>query len=206
MSTVVRVKICGITRPEDAELAATLGADMIGLNFWAGSKRVVSIAQAREIAGSVPSAIWKVGVFVDASRAEIADAVEAVGLDTIQLHGDEPDALLAGWDCRVIRAVRLRSSDDSRARRALALADFVLCEGAAGGGYGGAGETFAWEWAGALPRDRLIVAGGLRPENVAAAVRRLRPFAVDAASGVERAAGIKDRNRMAELIENAKAA
>lgn len=202
----VRVKICGITLPEDAEQAAALGADMIGLNFWAGSKRAVAVARAREIGRRVPAAVWKVGVFVNAPRAEIERTVDAVGLDAIQFHGDEPDELLRGWGCRVIRAVRLVSADDVVARHAAELADFVLCEGAAGGGYGGAGETFPWEWASALPREQLIVAGGLRPENVADAVRRLRPFAVDAASGVEREPGVKDPQRMAELIENAKAA
>jgi phosphoribosylanthranilate isomerase len=202
----VRVKICGVTRADDAERATALGADMIGLNFWAGSKRAVDVSTAEAIASRVPAGVWKVGVFVDAPREEIERIAEAVGLDAIQLHGDEPDELLAGWPRPVIRAVRLRSPDDAAARRASEIADYVLCEGAAGGGYGGAGETFPWDWAGALPRERLIVAGGLGPENVAAAVRRLRPFAVDVASGVERAAGIKDPKRMAELIENAKAA
>jgi phosphoribosylanthranilate isomerase len=202
----VRVKICGVTSCEDARAAASAGADMIGLNFWAGSKRVVDLATAREIVGVLPAEVWKVGVFVNALRPEIESVVEAVGLDVIQLHGDEPEELLFGWTRPVIRVVRLRSSEDPAARRASDAAAFVLCEGGAGGGYGGAGETFPWEWASELPRERLIVAGGLNPQNVAAAVRRLRPFAVDVASGVERATRVKDPRLMAELIENAKAA
>jgi phosphoribosylanthranilate isomerase len=202
----VRVKICGVTSAADAREAAALGADMIGFNFWPGSKRAVAVADARLFAASLPAAVWRVGVFVNASRDEIARTVAEVGLDAIQLHGDEPDDLLRGWPCRVIRVVRLSSADDSAARRASEIADYVLCEGRAGGGYGGAGETFPWEWAGELPRERLIVAGGLHPGNVAEAVRRLQPFAVDVASGVERSAGVKDVRRMAELIENAKAA
>ena len=202
----VRVKICGVTSPEDARAAAVAGADMVGLNFWSGSKRVVDVTTARRIAAELPAAVWKVGVFVNATRDEIARIAGEVGLDAIQLHGDEPDELLSGWHIPVIRAVRLRSPDDEQARRACAAASFVLCEGGAGGGYGGAGETFPWEWASALPHERLIVAGGLNPRNVAAAVRRLRPYAVDAASGVERSARVKDPRLMAELIENAKAA
>ena len=202
----VRVKICGVTNAADARDAAALGADMIGFNFWPGSKRVVGVAEAKAAAASLPPEVWRVGVFVNAPRAEIERAVESVGLDAIQLHGDEPDELLRGWSCRVIRVVRLSSADDAAARRASELADFVLCEGSAAGGYGGGGETFPWEWASELPRDRLIVAGGLHPGNVADAVRRLRPFAVDAASGVEREARVKDAKRMAELIQNAKAA
>lgn len=202
----VRVKICGVTSAADARAAAALGADMIGFNFWPGSKRAVAAADARAFAADLPKAVWRVGVFVNASREDIERTVAEVGLDTIQLHGDEPDELLHGWPCRVIRAVRLSSADDSAARHASEAADYVLCEGRAGGGYGGAGETFPWEWASRLPRDRLIVSGGLHAGNVAEAVRRLQPFAVDVASGVERSAGVKDAKRMAELIENAKAA
>jgi phosphoribosylanthranilate isomerase len=202
----VRVKICGVTSAADARDAAALGADMIGFNFWPGSKRAVGIDDAKVLAASLPGEVWRVGVFVNASRDEIERAVGSVGLDAIQLHGDEPDELLRGWSCRVIRAVRLSSADDEAARRAGELADYVLCEGRAGGGYGGAGESFPWEWASELPRERLIVSGGLHPGNVADAVRRLRPFAVDVASGVERVAGRKDAQRMAELIQNAKAA
>jgi phosphoribosylanthranilate isomerase len=202
----VRVKICGVTSREDARAAAAAGADMIGLNFWSGSKRFVGVATAREIAAVLPAEVWKVGVFVNASREEIESAVESVGLDAIQLHGDEPEEMLLGWRRPVIRAIRLRSSADEAVRRVSDAAAFVLCEGGAGGGYGGGGETFPWEWASELPRERLIVAGGLNPENVAAAVRRLRPFAVDAASGVEREARVKDPRRMAEFIDNAKAA
>jgi phosphoribosylanthranilate isomerase len=202
----VRVKICGVTRPEDALAAAEAGADMIGLNFWSGSRRHVTHETARAIVEAIPESIWRVGVFVNANREEIEDLREALALSAIQLHGDEPSAMLAGWPCPVIRAVRLRAPAD--ADRALGEGEpaYYLCEGGAGGGYGGAGETFAWDWAKPFPQERLIVSGGLVPENVATAVRKLRPFAVDVASGVESAPGIKDRARMRELIDNAKAA
>lgn len=202
----VRVKICGVTSGTDARAAAAAGADMIGINFWSGSKRFVDVATAQDIARTLPAEVWKVGVFVNATREEIESIVADVGLDAIQLHGDEPEDLLLGWERPVIRAVRLRSAVDEAVRRMSDAAAYVLCEGGAGGGYGGGGETFPWEWASELPRERLIVAGGLNPQNVAAAVRRLRPFAVDVASGVERSARVKDPRLMAELIENAKAA
>lgn len=201
----VRVKICGVTRAEDARRAAELGADMIGLNFAAVSPRRVGLAEARAIVEALPRGVWRVGVFVDARREEI-DALRAeLELDAIQLHGDEPEELNRGWPCRVIRAFRLRSPADA-ARALESRADLLLCEGAAGGGYGGAGEAFPWRWARGLPRERLIVAGGLTSGNVAEAVRTLRPFAVDVASGVELRPGVKDEARMAELIENAKTA
>lgn len=202
----VRVKICGVTRPEDARAAASLGADMIGLNFWPESRRFVDAAAARAVAAAVPESVWRVGVFVNASRAEIEELRDAVGLTAVQLHGDEPPELVDGWPCPVIRALRLTGSDDVARMLGGSEPDFVLCEGRAGGGYGGAGETFDWSWASAVPSDRLIVAGGLEPGNVGAAVRTLRPFAVDVASGVESSPGIKDAAKMRELIQNAKSA
>ncbi len=202
----VRVKICGITRPADARMAAAAGADLIGLNFWPNSRRAVSVLRAREIVAELPAGVGRVGIFVNASRQEVAEALAAVPLDLIQFHGDEPAADLRDWPCPVVRAVRLSSPNDA----SRALADFpegfLLCEGQAAGGYGGAGVGFDWKLALAVPRDRLILAGGLGAGNVAAAVRLLRPWAVDVASGVEQAPGIKDPVLVREFIENAKAA
>ena len=179
---------------------------MIGLNFYSESKRFVERAVAAELAAAIPSPVWRVGVFVNASRAEIEEVRSALGLSAIQLHGDEPPEMLHGWPCPVLRAVRLSTRADVDAALADPPPDYILCEGRAGGGYGGAGETFEWAWARPLPADRLIVSGGLDPSNVAEAVRTLRPYAVDVASGVEATAGIKDAQKMRELIENAKSA
>ena len=202
----VRVKICGVTRPEDAQAAASLGADMVGLNFYPRSRRFVDQAVAREIADALPDEVWSVGVFVNASREEIEEIRATVGLSAVQFHGDEPPELATDWPCPVIRAFRLRTAGDADRNLAQHSADYFLCEGDAGGDYGGRGETFDWQWARPVPADRLIVAGGLEPANVAGAVRSLRPFAVDVASGVESSPGIKDFKKMQELIHNAKTA
>ncbi len=202
----VRVKICGVTRPQDAEAAVRLGADMVGLNFYRNSARYVGSRVARELARAIPDPVWRVGVFVNATRQEIEELRAAVGLTAIQLHGDEPPEMIRNWPCPVIRAVRLKGPADVDQVLAGEDPDYVLCEGQAGGGYGGGGETFDWSWASGVPVGRLIVAGGLEPGNVAEAVRTLRPFAVDVASGVESSAGFKDVTKMRELIQNAKAA
>lgn len=202
----VRVKICGVTRVEDVAAAVEAGADMVGLNFYPKSRRYVSTEAARPLARAVPAGVWRVGVFVNADRDEIEHVREALDLTAVQLHGDEPPELLAGWPCPVIRAHRVVDPSDVDQALAGPQPDYILCEGKAGGGYGGAGETFDWTWARPLPSDRLFVAGGLEPGNVADAVRTLRPFAVDVASGVESTAGIKDSTKMRELIQNAKAA
>jgi phosphoribosylanthranilate isomerase len=205
-SAAVRVKICGITSVEDARLAVAAGADMIGLNFFPGSKRAVDLERARAIGAATAEPVWRVGVFVNATRGEIASAIGAIGLDAIQLHGDEAPGFARGLGVPVIRAVRLASPSD--AERAIAEQDeeFLLCEGRSDAGYGGVGASFDWRWAQAIPRRRLIVAGGLTPDNVARAVRELRPFAVDVASGVESSPGRKDAAKVAAFIEHAKAA
>jgi phosphoribosylanthranilate isomerase len=202
----VRVKICGVTTVADALAAVDAGADMIGLNFYPQSKRFVTLERAREIVAALPPHVWRVGIFVNAERAAIERARREHALDAIQLHGDEDASLCLGFDVPVIRAVRLRAAGDASDALAAYAAQFLLCEGDAGAAYGGAGASFEWEWARAVPRERLMVSGGLTPENVAAAVRTLRPFAVDVASGVESAPGVKDPARMAALVAHAKAA
>lgn len=202
----VRVKICGIRTPAEAASAVAAGADMIGLNFSPQSRRYVEPVRAVEIAAVVPASVWKVGIFVDAAREEIARIQHEVGLTAIQLHGDEPPDLLRGWQVPVIRALHLRSAKDAeRAAEALS-PDYFLCEGASAAGVGGVGASFDWRWALPLPPERLFVAGGLTPENVAQVVRRLRPFAVDVASGVESSPGVKEPARVAAFVEHAKAA
>ena len=202
----VRVKICGITSVADARAVIEAGADALGLNFHAASKRHVDVERAAAIVAVVPAGVWRVGVFVDASREEIVSLVAGLDLTAIQLHGNEPAGFERGWPVPSIRAVRIRSAANVAEALAAYAPDYFLCEGNAGGSYGGAGESFDWRLAAAVPKRRLIVAGGLHPENVADAVRALRPFAVDVASGVERSPGVKDAARVAAFIANAKRA
>ena len=206
MSAPVRVKICGVTRLEDALLAVRLGADALGFNFWPGSRRLLAPAAAREIVRRLPPLVTAVGVFVDPSRDEVLRAVAASGVQVAQLHGDEPPALCSALPLPVVKAIRVR---DAAALEALAAYDGLagLLLDAPSPGFGGSGATFDWTLAAAAAAARpVILAGGLGPANVAEAVRAVRPFAVDVASGVESAPGVKDGELMRRFIEAAKEA
>jgi phosphoribosylanthranilate isomerase len=201
-----RVKICGVTSVADAALAVKYGADLIGLNFYPPSPRYVSLSSAREIRAVIPERVWCVGVFVNAEREFIASFVEHLALHAIQFHGDEKEADLQGWSCATIKAMRVRP-DESLPKWESFLTDYLLLDTHMPGRYGGTGEAFAWERAAALPPQcvsRLILAGGLTPQNVAAAVRTVQPWAVDVASGVESAPGRKDPEKLRAFITNAK--
>lgn len=200
------VKICGITRAEDAEGAVAAGADWIGLNFWPRSKRAVDPEAARALAGAARAAgqVAVVGVFVDATEDEIRAADAAVGLDFIQLHGDEPPRICTLFGERAIKAIRMAENAD------IAKLDAYPCEtvllDAPSAEYGGSGTTFNWRLARAASRTgkRIIVAGGLTPDNVSAAVAAVAPFGVDVASGVESAPGIKDPDLVRRFVRAAK--
>ena len=202
----VRVKICGVRSVDDALAAVRAGADMIGLNFHPASRRYVEREEASRISAAIPASVWCVGVFVDRVREEIEEVRAKVRHDAIQLHGDEPTEMLQGWRVPVIRAVRLRSGEDATRAVREFCPDFFLCEGVSERGHGGVGARFDWTWAEAFPADRLFLVGGLDPGNVAEAVRAVRPFAVDVASGVESSPGRKEPALVAEFVNNAKAA
>lgn len=233
------VKICGITTPGDAALAAAAGADAIGLNFVAGSPRALGIDAARAVAAAVPPGVLKVGVFAGATAAEIRRVAESVGLDAVQLHGhlagegpgvDPPArcAELAGLT--LIRAVRLeagRPPDTPDPPDALAAARIWLAEAAALGAepdlvivdaavtretapgqLGGTGATVDWQALAQTPPLGLptALAGGLTPDNVAAAIHASMAAAVDTASGVESAPGCKDPGKVRAFVANARTA
>jgi phosphoribosylanthranilate isomerase len=202
---MTRVKICGVTRLADALHAARAGADAIGLNFYPRSPRCVSLAVAAEIAAALPSGVCRVGIFVDASRDEIGAIAERIGLDAIQFHGDEPPALCEGWGRTTIKAVRV-VGPAALAGAAAYPVDYLLADAHVPGQPGGTGRRVPLEWLTGVPSARLIVAGGLTPETVADAVRRLHPAAVDVASGVESAPGIKDPEKVERFIANARTA
>jgi phosphoribosylanthranilate isomerase len=199
------VKICGVTRAEDALLAVRHGADAIGFNFWPRSKRYVAPEVARRIVARLPPLVVTVGVFVDPSLEEIRAAVDASRVGTVQLHGDEPPALCAAIGLPVLKAIRVKDAHSLAALASYEVAGFLL--DSATPGYGGSGETFDWKLAAeAAQAVPVVLAGGLTPENVAAAVQAVRPFAVDVASGVESAPGVKDEEKVRRFIERAKEA
>jgi phosphoribosylanthranilate isomerase len=208
-----RIKICGITNVVDAQAAAAAGADAIGLNFFRKSRRFVEPNVAREIATSLPADVMKVGVFVNHERAEIEAIAFNVGLDTIQLHGDETPEFIAALpqQLSILRAHRcgqdaFRKLEDYivACRRAGRVPDGMLLDADAGSEYGGTGQRPNWELIAnhrsVLSGIPLILAGGLTPDCVAAAISTVRPAGVDVASGVEKEPGIKDHARTAEFI------
>ena len=203
--TPPKIKICGITRLEDALAAARLGADALGFNFWPGSRRHLAPAEARKIVRRLPSFVVPVGVFVDPSRDEVLGAVDVSGVAVAQLHGDEPPELCLSLPLPVLKAIRVASVHDLAALASYEVQGFLL--DAPTPGYGGSGHTFDWGLAAEVARELpIVLAGGLGPHNVAEAVRTVRPWAVDVASGVERAPGVKDHDRMRLFVERAREA
>lgn len=189
----VRVKFCGITRVEDALSAARLGADAIGLVFYAPSPRAVSQADARAICLALPPFVNRVALFVNAEVAAVRDVLAAVPVDTLQFHGDETEAYCAAFGLPYVKAIGVRPGLDVASEIArYASASGVLLDQHDRVRWGGTGEAFDWAL---VPGERarpLVLAGGLTPDNVAEAVRRVRPDAVDVSGGVERARGVKD--------------
>jgi phosphoribosylanthranilate isomerase len=203
--TPPKIKICGITRLEDALAAARLGADALGFNFWPRSKRYVAPVEARKIVRRLPSFVTPVGVFVDPSRDEVLGAVDASGVAVAQLHGDEPPELCISLPLPVLKAIRVADRHSLAALVSYEVQGFLL--DAPTPGYGGSGEIFDWALAAEVARELpIVLAGGLGPDNVAEAVRAVRPWAVDVASGVERAPGVKDHDRMRLFVERAREA
>ncbi len=193
------IKICGITRPGDAEAAAAAGADLLGFVFRPGTPRTLAADQAswiREVRGAET-----VGVFLDAPLEEIVCVRKQLGLDWVQLHGDEPDSFLDVLGRQVIRRVKVGSGVDWNRVAHLARVCLPLFDPGAGDGL-----TWAWECLADGPADIPFgLAGGLTPENVADALRVTRPYLVDVSSGVEAAPGIKDHDKVRQFIANARA-
>lgn len=197
-----RVKICGITREDDALAAARLGADALGFVFYAASPRNVDAQRAAEIAAIVPPFVTRVGLFVDAEAGFVKTVIAAVHLDLLQFHGEETSAYCAQFGVPYIKAVRMKPGLDllqytvsHRAAAGLLLDSYVA------GVAGGSGTTFDWQ---RVPRNLdlpLILSGGLDPDNVAAAIQAVKPWAVDVSSGVESAKGIKNAEKMARFFQ-----
>ena len=197
-----RVKICGITRAEDALAACRAGADALGFVFYPPSPRNVTVAAARAIVESLPAFVTVVGLFVDAAAADVARARAEVPLDVLQFHGDEPPAFCEQFGAPYIKAVRMRPETDLleyarlyKRARALLLDTFVT------GAQGGTGQRFDWTLIPARRPLPIVLSGGLDPDNVERAIAAVRPWAVDVSSGVEAARGIKDPEQILAFIE-----
>jgi phosphoribosylanthranilate isomerase len=200
----VFVKICGITSEEDARVAAEAGADAVGFVLWPGSPRHVDTRNARRIAEALPPSVVRVGVFVDASREELARAVDEAGLDLLQLHGSEPPEALADLPRRVLKAVRVgRDFAPHTALQYEGRASGLLLDTDRAGLVGGTGEVFDWSLVREVRRRAgfVVLAGGLRPENVKAALEAVRPDGVDVSSGVEAVPGRKDPARVRAFVD-----
>ncbi len=202
------IKICGLTRPEDAAFAAQVGADWLGLNFWPRSRRVVGRSQALEVAQAARAAradVGLVGVFVDQPIEEVTELVDAIGLDFVQLHGDEPPAYVRRLGRRAIKVIALARESDVDRLDDYSCATFLVDTPSPG--RGGSGERGDWGLARrAAELHRVLLAGGLTPDNVAEAVATVAPHGVDSASGVELTPGRKEPLLVEGFVTAARAA
>jgi phosphoribosylanthranilate isomerase len=198
------IKICGITRPEDATVAVALGASAVGFIFWPGSPRAIDPHRARLIAATLPPFVTTVGVFVNQPASFINSVSNLVGLGVVQLHGDEDPAFATAVKRPVLKAINLPADRASIAR--WSSRTMLLVDAHDPVRRGGTGTTTDWGLAADLARHRpIVLAGGLTPENVADAVEWVQPFGIDVSSGVESAPGIKDLGKMTALFEKLRA-
>ena len=208
---MVKVKICGITNIEDARLAVDLGAEMLGFNFYEKSPRYIAPQEARRVIDDLPETVENIGVFVNMEYYRIDEYVDLVGLDGVQLHGDEDDDFVSNLrqytDAKILKAFRVGPGFSVETIKD-STADSILLDAFAQEHYGGTGQRFEWNIAADAVklRPELVLAGGLTPENVAEGVRKVLPYAVDVASGVESAPGRKDSGKLEAFIRNAKKA
>lgn len=196
-----RVKICGITRPLDAEAAIQHGADALGLVFYAPSPRAVTIEQAKEIVAGLPPYVTVVGLFVNEEKDRIDEVLSKVRIDLLQFHGDETPEECISYSRPFTKAIRMRDGVDLIAEiNRYSQADALLLDTYRKGIPGGTGDSFNWELIPAEVADSIVLAGGLTPENVEQAIRQVHPYAVDVSGGVEMEKGIKDREKIAAFM------
>jgi phosphoribosylanthranilate isomerase len=201
---MVRVKICGITSEPDAQAAVDLGASALGFNFYENSPRVIAPAEAWAIRQTLPKAVQAVGVFVDWEPDAVLALAQALHLSAVQLHGDESprQADFCARKIPVIKAFRVGKDFSAVEMKKFRSSTQFLLDAAVPGQYGGTGHTANWDVARKVAESRpILLAGGLTPENVAEAIRYVRPYGVDVASGVESRPGKKDRGKMREFFE-----
>lgn len=195
-----RIKFCGITRAADADAAVRLGADAIGLVLAPGSPRFLTLAEAAIIRRRLPPFVQAVALFRDATADDVHRAIDALQPDLLQFHGGEAPEFCAAFGLPYLRAVPMKGvADVSEWERRFASAAALLLDAHGPAEAGGQGRTF--DWSAVRARRPYVLAGGLTPENVGAAVQALRPYAVDVSTGIESAPGVKDEDRMRRFIE-----
>ncbi len=197
-----RVKICGLTRPADAEAAVLLGADALGLVFYPPSPRSVAVEQAAAILAALPPFVTVVGLFVDEEPGRVQETLTRLRIDLLQFHGDEDPGYCRSFGKPYIKAIRMRESTDLvREARRHAGAQALLLDAYDPSAKGGTGLSFDWRRAETPGGVRLVLAGGLTPENVGAGLDAMHPYGVDVSSGVEADKGIKDVTKMAAFLQ-----
>lgn len=202
-----RIKICGITRLEDAQVAVEAGAHALGFVFYAGSPRHIDVQAAAAIVRALPPFVTSVGLFVNAPPGDVNEVLSLVPLDLLQFHGDEGAAYCEGFARPFLKAVRVGADTDLlECSREFAHARGLLLDAHVEGSYGGTGQTFDWQRIPATLRKHVVLSGGLTPQNVFAAIRAVRPWAVDVSSGVEASKGIKDAEKIRQFISEVKRA
>ena len=202
---MIRVKVCGITTPADADACVALGVDWLGLNFVPSSPRRIDLDAAARIRDAVRGRAELVGVVADLDAAALGTLREAAGLDRLQLHGHEAPELCAGLPAWAFKAIRVGDAAD--VAEAARYPGLLLVDAKVAGALGGTGKVVDFGLVAPLARARdILLAGGLGPANVAAAVRAVRPFGVDVASGVERSPGVKDLDAVAAFVASARGA
>ncbi|MBT3297052.1 MAG: phosphoribosylanthranilate isomerase [Verrucomicrobia bacterium] len=200
----LEIKICGITNIEDARSALELEVDYLGFIFYAKSPRAVTVEQVHRIMGELDQPCRAVGVFVNSPRADVERVVQRCGLWAAQIHGDEDAAEFAGCSLRLWRALKMLPTGAAPAPDAWAAERYVV-DAAVPGAYGGTGVTADWEQAREEAQQRpVILAGGLKPSNVAAALRAVAPRGLDVSSGIELMPGIKDHAKMTNFVARAR--
>lgn len=203
---MIRVKICGLTRAEDVAAAVAAGADSLGFNFWRGSPRYIDSGRAARLVENVPPSVLTVGVFVDEELEQVLAIAEQTGIMALQLHGSETPEYVDRLGAYLkIKTLKVGDDFQPETLRQYESASLFLLEGYVAGRVGGTGKTFDWSRAErAKEFGKIILAGGLTPRNVAGAVRRVRPWGVDVATGVESEPGKKDPRLIREFIEAAR--
>lgn len=196
-----RIKICGITRSEDALEVVSAGADAIGLVFYEPSPRAVTLDMAKSVVAAIPAFVTVVALFVNPSAKEVHRVLNGVRIDLLQFHGDEENDFCGQFQRPFIKAIRVRKTSDVVAS-SVRFPDAVglLLDSYKPGVPGGTGETFDWSLIPTSQSKPLILAGGLTPENIASAIDQVQPFAVDVSGGVEREKGIKDHSKINKFI------